>query len=156
VTLERVWTLLHLFFAFAFVGTLVLADWNSRAARATTDWSRRSLLFVIVGRASRVAGAGTLLLTGVAGNLLAVSLGYRMSADAWLRWVNGVWLAAAAVQFAICLPAVRRVEEIARSAAGGGEGAGWDSALRRWRLGNACLSVLYLALLVLMVFRWRG
>lgn len=156
MALERVWTLLHLFFAFGFVGTLVLADWNSRAARATTDWARRSLLFDIVGRASRVAGAGTLLLTGVAGNLLAVSLGYRMSADGWLRWVNGVWLAAAAVQFAICLPAVRRVEEIARSAAGGGDGAGWDSALRRWRWGNASLSAFYLALLALMVFRWRG
>lgn len=154
--LERVWTLLHLFFAFGFVGTLVLADWNSRAARATTDWGRRALLFDIVGRAARLAGAGTLILTGLAGNLLAVELGYRMSSDPWLRWVNGLWLAALAAQFAICLPAVRRIEEIARSAAGGGDGAGWDSALKRWRLGNALLSLLYLGLLGLMVFRWRG
>lgn len=156
MTLERLWTLLHLFFAFGFVGTLVLADWNSRAARGTTDWGRRQLLFDIVGRASRIAGAGTLLLTGLAGDMLAVQLGYRMSADFWLRWVNGVWLAAVVVQFAICLPAVRRIEEIARSAAGGEAGAGWDSALRRWRWGNALLSVLYLGLLALMVFRWRG
>jgi hypothetical protein len=55
VEIEGVWTLLHLFFAFGFVGALVLADWNSCAA-----------------------------------------------------------------QFAICPPAVRRIEEIARSAAGGG------------------------------------
>jgi hypothetical protein len=156
MSLERVWTFLHLFFAFGFVGTLVLADWNSRAARATTDWGRRSDLFEIVGRASRIAGAGTLVLTGVVGNLLAVALGYRMSADGWLQWVNGLWLAAAVVQFAICLPAVRRIEGIARSAAGGGEQTGWDSALRSWRSGNGLLSVLYLALLILMVFRWRG
>ena len=156
MTLERLWTLLHLFFAFGFVGTLVLADWNSRAARATTEWAKRGVLFDIVGRASRLAGAGSLVLTGVAGNLLAVQLGYRMSLDPWLRWVNGLWLAALIVEFAICLPGVRRIEEIARSAAGGGDGAGWDSALRRWRLGNGLLSVLYLALLGFMVFRWRG
>jgi hypothetical protein len=156
VTFERVWTLLHLFFAFGFVGTLVLADWNSRAARATADWGRRALLFEIVGRAARLAGAGTLILTGLVGNLLATRVGYRMSSDAWLRWANGLWLAAVLAQFAICLPAVRRIEEIARSAAGGGDGAGWDSSLKRWRLGNALLSVLYLGLLGFMVFRWRG
>lgn len=152
MNLERLWTLLHLFFAFGFVGTLVLADWNSRAARATDDWTRRALLFDIVGRASRMAGAGTLLLTGVAGNLLAVQLGYRMSTDVWLRWVNGLWLAAVAVQLAICLPAVRRIEGIARSA----DAAGWPAALKRWRVGNALLSALYLALLALMVFHWHS
>jgi len=156
MTLERITTLLHLFFAFGFVGTLIVADWNSRAARATSDWSRRSLLFEIVGRSSRVAGAGTLLLTGILGNLLAVQLGYRMRADAWLRWVNLVWVAAMIMQFAVCLPAVRRLETLAGAAAAGGGSEGWDPALRRWRLGNAFLSVLYVSLLILMVFRWRG
>ena len=153
---EHVWTLLHLFFAFAFVGTLVLADWNGRAARATDDWGRRSLLLGIVGRASRMAGAGTLVLTGLVGNLLSANLGYRMSVGSWLRWVNALWLLALIAQFAICLPAVRRIETIARSGAGGGTTEGWEPALRNWRLGNALLSVLYLALLILMVFRWKG
>ena len=154
--LDRLWLLLHLFFAFAFVGSLIVADWNRRAAMATSDWSRRAMLFGIIGRASRGAGAGPLVLTGLLGNLTAVRLGYRMRADDWLWWVNGLWLVAVLMQFAVCLPAVRRIEEVAGKAAEGGTAEGWDAALKRWRLGNAFLSLLYLALLVLMVFRWQG
>jgi hypothetical protein len=153
---ERLWSLVHLFFAFGFVGTLVLSDWNARAARATTDWDRRGLLFEIVSRATRTAGTGALLLTGLAGNFLAVRLGYRMSQDHWLQWVNALWLAAVLVQFLVCLPSVRRLVEIARAAAEGGPPVSWDRTLGRWRIGNALLSLLYLGLLGLMVFRWRG
>lgn len=153
---ERLWTFVHLFFAFAFVGTLVLSDWNARAARATTDWARRGLLFGIVSRATRIAGTGALLFTGVAGNFLAVQLGYRMSQDRWLQWVNALWLAALAVQLLICLPSVRRLVEVSAAAAEGGPPVSWDRTLGRWRAGNALLSLLYLGMLVLMVFRWRG
>ena len=153
---DRIWALLHLFFAFSFVGTLVVADWNSRAARATPDWSQRAALFDIIARASRVAGLGSLVLTGVFGNLLAVDAGYHMATDAWLRWVNGLWLVAVLVLFVVCLPSVRRIESLARAAAGGGSAEGYDAALRRWRIGNVLLSLLYLALLAVMVFHWRN
>lgn len=154
--LDRLWALLHLFFAISFVGTLVVADWNGRAARATEDWGRRALLFDIIGRASRVAGFGSLLMAGFFGNLLAVHAGYRMATDGWLRWSNGLWLAAVVVDLVVCLPAVRRIEALARAAAGGAPAEGWDGALKKWRLGNAALSVLYLLMLVVMVFRWRA
>ena len=126
MSLDRVWTLLHLFFAFGYVGTLVVADWNGRAARATADWGRRAALYEIIGRASRVAGVGSLLLLGVFGNLLAASLGYRMGADAWLRWVNGLWLVTVLVQVFVCLPSLRRIETAANAAARGAAVEGYD------------------------------
>ena len=46
--MDRLWEFLHLFFTFGFDGTLVVAEWNGRAARATTDWSQRALLYRIV------------------------------------------------------------------------------------------------------------
>lgn len=154
--MQRAWTLLHLFFAFGFVGTLVVADWNSRAARATDDWGRRAMLFDIVARSSRIAGFGSLLMLGVLGNLLATQLGYRMAADAWLRWINGLWLAAVLTMLIVCVPGARRLESIARAAAAGDAAEGYPAALARWRMGNAVLSVLYMALLAFMVFRWKG
>ena len=148
-----IWKLLHLFFSFSFVGTLVVADWNSRAARRTADWSQRALLFGIVQMSSRVAGLGSLLLLGVLGNLQSVKLGLRMADDPWVRWVNGLWLAALLLMLLLTLPSLARLTAAAQAAAGGGSAAGYDEALRRWRLANVALSLLYLALLVLMVFR---
>jgi hypothetical protein len=46
--MDRVWEFLHLFFAFSFDGTLVVAEWNGRAARATTDWSQRALVLMVL------------------------------------------------------------------------------------------------------------
>ena len=149
------WKLLHLFFSFAFVGTLVVCDWNSRAARATRDWSQRALLWDIVRRAAAV-GLGTLLVLGGLGNVLSSMLGYRMAVDAWPRWVNALWVAGLIVQGAIVLPGAALLAGLAKGAAVGGESSGYDSALRRWRLGNLAQSLLYLALLVLMAFHWRA
>ena len=100
--LASVWRFLHLFFSFAFVGTLVVAEWNGRAARATTDWGQRAVLFRVIP------------------------------------------------------PAAARLAAAASAAAGGGEAAGFEAALARWRLGNVAMSLLYLVLLALMVFRWRS
>ena len=50
-----IWKLLHLFFSFSFVGTLMVADWNGRAARATSDWGQRALLLDICRISSGVA-----------------------------------------------------------------------------------------------------
>jgi len=150
------WQFLHLFFAFSFVGSLVVADWNGRAARATNDWGQRSLLFQIVQLSSRVAGLGGLVLLGVFGNLLSVGRGYSMAADTWMHWVNGLWLVMLIVMALLTLPNAGRLATASRVAAGGGEPAGYAQALVRWRIGNILLSVLYVAMLALMVFRWRS
>lgn len=154
--LASLWRFLHHFFAFAFVGTLVVAEWNGRASRATSDWGQRALLFKTIHLSSRVAGLGSLALLGVFGHLLATASGYRMGGDPWLRWATGLWLAALAVMAFVVLPAAARLARITAAAVGGGDGAGYDVSLARWRLGNVLLTVLYLALLVLMVLRWRG
>lgn len=154
--LASIWRLLHHFFAFAFVGSLVVAEWNGRAVRLTTDWGQRAILFQIIHRSTRTAGLGTLVLLGVFGHLNAVALGYRMGADTWLRWVTGLWMVAIAVMAFVVLPAAARLAAVAGSAAAGGDPAGYDAARGRWRVGNLAMSLLYLATLVLMVFRWRS
>lgn len=150
----EVWRLLHLFFAFAFVGTLVVCDWNSRAARATEDWSQRALLWEIVRRAAGM-GLGSLLLLGLLGNLLSTVVGYRMSADAWPRWVNGLWLVSLIVQGVVVAPGASRLANLSK-AAGASQPEGYAAALGRWRLGNLLQSLLYLTLLVFMAFRWKA
>lgn len=153
--LALVWRFLHLFFAFGFVGTLIVAEWNGRAARATDDWGQRAVLFRVIHLSSRAAGIGALVLLGVFGHLHAVSLGYRMSSTPWLWWVTGLWLATIATMVLVVLPAVTRLAAAANEAAGGGEPTGYDASLNRWRVGNVAMSLLYLAMLALMVFRWR-
>jgi hypothetical protein len=153
---DRLWKFLHLFFAFSYVGSLVVVEWNGRAARATQDWSQRAVLFQIIQFSTRVAGFGALLMLGVFGNLVAVRLGYSMRADVWLRWVNGLWLAAVAAMLLLSLPSSARLAGAARAAASGGSAEGYEKALARWRFGNVLQSVLYLALLALMVFHWHS
>src|SRR5882762_3197267 len=155
MTLDIVWRFLHYFFAFAFVGTLVVAEWNGRAARATDDWGQRAVLFRVIHLSTRVAGLGALVLLGVFGHLTAMSHGYRMATSSWLQWVTGLWLAAIAAMALIVLPSAARLAAAASGAAAGGEPAGYDAALKRWRLGNVAMSLLYLTLLALMVFRWQ-
>jgi hypothetical protein len=154
--LAGLWLLLHLFFAFGFVGSLVVADWNGRAARTTADWGQRATLFHIVWLSSRTAGIGSLILLGVFGNLLSTTLGWSMRSDTWMWWVNGLWLVAVSVMILVNLPHAGKLATLARAAATGGAHDGYASALARWRFGNVLLSVLYLTLLVLMVFRWRS
>jgi len=154
--LASMWRFLHHFFTFAFVGTLVVAEWNGRAARAAADWGQRALLFRVIHLSSRVAGLGSLVLLGVFGHLLAVSAGYRMGADAWLRWVTGLWLAAVVVMAFAVVPTARHLAALSSAAAAGGEPAGFDAVLRRWRLANVAMTLFYLMLLAYMVFRWRG
>ena len=151
----QIWRLLHLFFAFAFVGTLIASDWNRRAAHATEDWRQRALLWEMTRRLAGM-GLGTLLLLGVMGNVLAPAMGYRMSADRWMQWVNGLWLAALAVQAVVAAPGAARLAAVSKAAAGGGPAEGYPAALRRWRVANVVQSVLYLSLLTLMVYRWRA
>src|SRR4051812_14420195 len=94
--MDRILELLYLFFAFSFVGALVVAEWNGRAARATTVWPHRAVLFRIVFLATRTAALGSLVLLGLVGHALAAARGWRMGADAWLVWVTVLWVVALA------------------------------------------------------------
>lgn len=152
----KLWRLVHLFFAFSFVGSLVVAEWNGRAARATSDWGQRAALFRVAFLASRAYGFASLVLLGVFGNLASLGLGFSMRSDTWMRWVNGLWIVTVAVMVLLVLPAAGRLAAASRAAAAGGTPEGYDSALARWRFGNVLLSVLYLAFLVLMVYAWRS
>lgn len=150
----------HLFFAFTYVGGLVVTEWNSRAARRSFDWRERALLFQIMFTSSTVAGLGGLLLTGILGNVMSTMLGYRMAEDAWIRWVNGLWVIAVVIMAAVNVPGAaslaRMSKQMAEAAAGADPPAGFAPAFLRWRLANIAQSALYLAMLALMVFRWRG
>jgi hypothetical protein len=154
--MERLWGLLHLFFAFSFVGGLVVAEWNGRMARVVSDWHQRALLFGIVHRSTRLTGIWALLLVGVFGHGWAVPLHWKMGAERWMQVSTTVWLVLLLLMAFVVAPAAARLEKLAREAAAGGGGEGWDRALSRWRLGNAAASGLYLAMLALMVFRWRS
>jgi hypothetical protein len=154
--LDKLWILLHLFAAFSFVGSLVVSEWNGRAARATSDWAQRALLFGIAVRSARFAGFVPLIVAGLLGNVAAVRLGYRMSTDHWLQIVNALWLAALIVLMLLVIPAGRQVTSAAAGATGDAVPPGYASGLARWRFGNVLLSLLYVALLALMVFPFRS
>jgi len=150
------WQFLHLLFAISWVGSLVVAEWNGRAVRATSDWTQRAASFQIIHMSSRVAGSGSLFLAGVLGFASAATAGYHVTRDNWMWIAAGVWLVALFAMFLLNVPYSARLAGIARLAAGGGSSEGWDRSLARWRFANVVQSVLYLALLALMVFRWRS
>jgi len=148
--------LLHLLFAFYFVGSLIVAEWNGRAARLTRDWGQRAALYNTIYVSTTIVGLGSLILLGVVGNVLAVMLGYRMGADSWLQWVNGLWLVTLLVFGLVNLPGAARLARLAIQAAEGKSADGFDPLVARWRIGNMVVTGLFLALLVLMVFHWRS
>ena len=154
--LHPLWQWLHLVFAISWIASLVVAEWNGRTARATTDWSQRALLFQIVHRSTRTAGAGSLFLAGLLGQVSAMTIGYHMATDRWMWWATGLWLAALFGMFLLNVPLSQRLANLARLAAAGGSSAGYDSALARWRFANVLQSVMYLGILALMVLRWRS
>jgi hypothetical protein len=151
---------LHLFFAFSYVGNMMVIEWNARSARRSSDWRERALLFKIMFTSSTVAGLGGLLLLGVLGNVLSVALGYRMATDAWIRWVNALWLIAMVLMALITIPGAASLARISKlmseSETGTEPPAAFAKTFLRWRLANVAQSILYAAMLVLMVFRWRG
>jgi len=150
----------HLFFAFVYVGSLVVVEWNSRAARTAGTWRERALLFRILFMSTTVAGLGGLLLLGIVGNVLSVAIGYRMGEDGWIRWVNGLWIVAVVLMATISVPGAGALSRMAAKMSEAPEGTAapeaWAGTVTRWRIGNVVQSLIYLALLVLMVFRWTG
>jgi hypothetical protein len=167
--LAILWRFLHLLFGFSFVGAITLAEWNGRAARATPDWGRRAALWGVVRSTTQVLGLGALLLLGIFGNLLAVSLGLPF-AGSWMRMVNGLWLVGILLDLLVALPVSRTLVSICESAAresseaagavgagpdarAGGAAAEYAGALVRWRMANALLSIFFVLMLLLMVLR---
>jgi hypothetical protein len=150
----------HLLFAFAYAGSLVIADWNGRAARNARGWDTRAALFDVAFHATTIAGLGGLLVLGLVGNMLSVALGYRMASDTWMHWVNGLWVLAVVVMAAVNVPATAALARLAKqmrdAPAGAETPSAFSSALLRWRLARMAQNLLFLAMLVLMVFRWRG
>lgn len=150
----------HLLFAFLYVSSLALADWNAAAARRAGTWRERATLFRTTFNATTVTGLGGLLMLGILGNVLSVALGYRMGADAWMQWVNGLWVLATVLMAAVNVPTAGALARMATKMSEAAEGTPqpdrWAGALTRWRLARTAQNVLFLALLVLMVFRWRG
>ena len=164
--LVYLWRFLHLLFAFSFVGALIIAEWNGRAARATEDWSRRAALWGVVRLTTQVLGLGALLLAGILGNLLAVSIGLPMG-NPWMSAVNALWLVGILLYLLVALPNSRRLvsacEAAAHDRAGDapaphpeshpGSTAEYAATLARWRIANLLLSVFFVLMLVLMVLR---
>jgi len=147
----KVWLMLHLYFAFTFVGSLVVAEWVGGIARRAPEWRDRALLFEVLKRTSQWAGLLPLLLLGVLGNVVATQTGLRMAVDPWLRTVNGAWLATVIVLAGVALPSVTRLARLSRAAATGGPAEGYEPALRNWRFATLALTLLYVVQLALMV-----
>jgi hypothetical protein len=156
VRFHPLWQWLHLLFAISWVGGLMVAEWNGRAARATQSWSERATMFQIVHLSTRGAAAGSLFLAGILGQASATTLGFSMAHDRWMWWVTGLWVLALAGMLLMNVPLSARLTSIARLGAGGAPTTGWESTLARWRFANVIQSLLYLALLALMVLRWRS
>jgi len=154
--LQRLLEFLHLFFAFSYVASLVIGEWNGRAARATDDWKQRAILYQIIWLSCRVAGFGSLFLSGVFGNLAAILLGYSMAHSPWFQWVNGLWLAALAGMILLTVPNASHLAKQSLVGAAGGTPQGFERALARWRIGNVVQSLLYLTLLAFMVWHWKS
>src|SRR5260221_12085064 len=89
---NKVWLMLHLYFAFSFVGSLMVAEWLGGMARRAPEWRERALLFEVLRRSTQLAGLVPLVLLGVLGNVGATGTGLRMAADPWLLTVNGALL----------------------------------------------------------------
>lgn len=148
---------LHVLLAFVYVAALFAAHWNLLAARRSASWAERALLFEMNRRNALVFGFLPLLALGILGNLLAMSLGYRMATTPTFRIANGLWLVSVVVAALLDLPVAARLAARARAAAtnGGGEPVEWNSLVGRWRIGNALQLVLFLALLYFMVAPWQ-
>ena len=110
------WQFFHLLFAIGWVGSLVVAEWNGRAVRATSDWTQRAALFQIIHMSARVAGAGSLLLAGLLGFGSAATAGIHLR-DSWLWAAALVWVLALFAMFLLNVPYSARLAAIARLAA---------------------------------------
>ena len=146
------WRFLHLLSAFSFVGALTIAEWNGRAARGTHDWARRSALWAVVRSTTQILGLGSLVLLGILGNLLAVTMSLPMGGT-WMRGVNGLWLVGILLYLFLALPAANRLVAACEAAADGAPEAAYDAAVRRARLASVLVSIFYVLMLAMMVLR---
>ncbi len=149
---------IHVLLAFFYVGAVLTAHLNMLAVRRAETWAEKASLLAVNRRASFFIGFPALILLGLAGNLLAMAAGYRMSDTPTFRIVNGLWLVNVLVAAVLDLPVTARLATIARAAAanGGGEPVDWNSRVGQWRLGNALQLLLFIAFLWLMAAPWHA
>lgn len=147
---------LHLLFAFVYVAALMASHWNTLAARRTTNWAERGVLFELNRRLSLVFSLPALIGSGIVGNVLAMQLGFRMSESRGLQVSTALWLVLLVLVLAIDMPISSRLATLSRGAgAGGGEPAEWGASLGRWRLGNGLQLLVFVVLLWFMVAGWK-
>ena len=164
---------LHILFAFLYVGSLIGTHWNTISARKSASWRERAALFAVNRRLSMLSALPALVLLGVAGNLLAMQLGFHMGASVRLAVVNALWLVSLLAALIVELPAEAALAALARAAAedpgaaaapatgaaaragAPAEPAGFAGELKRWRIANALQLVLFAILLGFMVAPWH-
>lgn len=147
---------LHLVTAFVFSAAVIGAHANTLAARRTSSWAERAALFESNLRLAMIFELAGLLAAGMAGNVLAMKLGYRMADTPLFRVANGLWLLALVVAVGVERPAAAKLAALARGAVStGAEPGAFKATLRRWRLANGIVLALFLTLLYFMVSPWR-
>ncbi len=152
----------HLLSAFIFVSALMAAHWNVIAARRDADWRARAALFELNQRIGRYFALAPLLALGIAGNLLAIQLGYRMADTPTFRIVNGLWMLQLVLLVAVEISSAGKLAALSRAAANAtsrddsnsADPVEWRPLLGRWRLGNAAQLVLFVVLLYFMARPW--
>lgn len=147
----------HVLLAFFYVGGLLASHLNMLTARRMTTWAEKAALLAANRRATMFVGFPALILLGLAGNVLGMVAGYRMSDTPAFRIVNGLWLACVLVAAVLDLPVTARLAAMSRAAAanGGGEPVDWNARLGTWRVGNSIQLVLFVVLLWFMAAPWR-
>jgi hypothetical protein len=151
-----VWKFLHVLLSMSFAASVIGAHMNAMLLGRTADWNRRVTLLEANHHLTLILGLGSLLLLGVLGNVSAITLGYGMRTDSWLRVANGLWLATVALMLALEIPAAARALAEARRGADAGAAPDYDRALARWRMSNGMLLLVLVAFVGLMVFRWKS
>ncbi|MBI5170153.1 MAG: hypothetical protein HZA61_11735 [Candidatus Eisenbacteria bacterium] len=149
---------LHVLFGFTYVAALMAAHWNALAARRTTNWNERAALFELNRRLGITFALGALIGAGVLGQMLGMSLGYKMADTRSFQIANALWLVNLLALLAVDLPQGSRLAAQARAAANSGatnEPVGYTGALDRWRIGNAVQLLVFLVLLWFMVAPWH-
>ena len=149
---------LHLLFAFVYVAALFASHWNTLAARRTTNWAERGVLFELNRRLALMFALPSLIGTGIVGNVLAMMMGFRMSDTRSLQIVTGLWLVLLVLVLAIDVPMSSRLASQSRAAANanGGTPVGWNSSVGRWRAGNGVQLVVWIVLMWFMVAGWKA
>lgn len=146
----------HVALACTFSAGVIGSHLSVLAARRAPTWQAKAALYGITRTCAVVFGLGSLLLLGVLGNVLALSLGYRMADTPVFRLANGLWLFAVLGSLLLEAPAAAGLVAQTRGLPSDApEPAGHAATLARWRLGNGIVLVAWAVSLWFMTQPWR-